>query len=181
MHTPEFSTPAAPPVPGSIAAIERPVERLMTYYVIKALLTTIAFPVVLPMLYFRYHTMRYKFDSEGIHMRWGVLFRHEIMLNYSRIQDIHLHSTFIERFLGLARIQIQTAAGSSKAEMTLEGLTDHEAMRDFLYSRMRGAREGHPASVPEGVESQLAGTLREIAGEMRAIRTLIEEQRRNAG
>jgi len=44
------------------------------------------------LLYFRYHTMRYRFDAEGIHMRWGILMRHEVMLNYSRIQDIQLRS-----------------------------------------------------------------------------------------
>lgn len=178
---------SAPPVPAHIAAIERPVEKLWTYYVIKALMTTVALPVVLPMLYFRYHTMRYKFDAEGIHMRWGILFRHEVMLNYSRIQDIHLHSSFIERMLGLARIEIQTAAGSSNAEMTLEGLTDHEAMRDFLYSRMRGSRDGHHAAAPVTAaqtqatagSDELAATLHEIAAELRGIRAAIEEQKSN--
>lgn len=171
--------PTAPPVPGHIAAIDRPVDKLMTYYVFKALLTTVAMPVVVVLLYFRYHTMRYRFDAEGIQMRWGVLFRHEVMLNYSRIQDIHVRSSLVERWLGLARIEIQTAAGSSKAEMTLEGLTDHEAMRDFLYSRMRGVRDAHTAeSAAAPGEGDLAGTLHEIATELRTIRTLLEEQRR---
>jgi putative membrane protein len=154
----------------------------MKYYFIKALLTTVGFPVVLPVLFFRYHTMRYQFDAEGIRMSWGILFRNEIMLNYSRIQDIHLHSSLLERYLGLARIRIETAAGGSKEEMTLEGLTDHEAMRDFLYSRMRGAsRDRHAAaanaSVPGAAgEGELARTLNEIAGELRAIRLLLEQR-----
>jgi putative membrane protein len=165
---------AVPPVPGHITAIERPVSQLMNYYVLKALSTTVAFPIVLLLLYFRYHTMRYRFDAEGIHMRWGILFRHEIVLNYSRIQDIHLQSNFVERWLGLARIQIQTAAGSANAEMTLEGLTDHEGMRDFLYSRMRGARDSYHEGGAAG--PSLASTLSEIAAELRAIRRHFEEQ-----
>ena len=40
--------------------------------------------------WFRYHTMRYRFDAEGVSMSWGILFRREVLLNYSRIQDIHL-------------------------------------------------------------------------------------------
>ena len=180
MNTSPGSAPALT-VPAHIAALERPVERLMTYYAIKAALSTVAFPVLLPMLYFRYHTMRYKFDSEGIRMSWGVLFRHEIMLNYSRIQDVHLRSSFIERSLGLARIEIQTASGSSGSEMTLEGLTDHEAMRDFLYSRMRGARHQQPPGDARGPEqSDLAHVLCEVAGELRAIRSLIEEKHPSA-
>jgi putative membrane protein len=165
-------------VPPQIAAIERPAEKLMTYYTIKAVSATVGFPVLLLILYFRYHTMRYKFDAEGIRMSWGILFRREIMVNYSRIQDIHLRSSFIERFLGLARIEIQTAAGSSNGAMTLEGLSDHETMRDFLYSRMRGTgdypRPGEHE--PLVVEDELIGTLHEIAGELRAIRMLIEER-----
>jgi putative membrane protein len=124
--------------------------------------------------------MKYKFDEEGISMSWGILFRHEIILNYARIQDIHLRSNILERWLGLARILIQTAGGSSSAEMTLEGLKQFESVRDFLYSRMRGVhattRSGPDAltgSVSPGVQSfpELAGILREVASELRAIRT----------
>jgi uncharacterized membrane protein YdbT with pleckstrin-like domain len=167
------------PVPPNIAAIERPVERLMTYYFIKAVLALVAFPFVLPVLFFRYHTMRYRFDAEGIRMSWGIIFRNEIVLNYSRIQDIHLRSSLIERYLGLARIQIQTAAGKSEGEMTLEGLADHEAMRDFLYSRMRGAKHQHQSvEMEKGAgESQLAETLNAIAGELKSIRLLMESRK----
>ena len=40
------------PIPRHIAAITRPVDQLMTYYVLKALATTIAFPVTMLLLYF---------------------------------------------------------------------------------------------------------------------------------
>src|SRR3954471_19954801 len=130
------------PIPAPISVIERPSSPLWKYYVLVAIASNVAFPVTIVLLYFRYHTMRYRFDAEGIHMRWGILVRHEVMLNYSRIQDIQLRANVVERWLGLARIEIQTASGSS-SEMTLEGITDHAAMRDFLYSRMRGAHNQH--------------------------------------
>ncbi|MEO5925345.1 MAG: PH domain-containing protein [Bryobacteraceae bacterium] len=159
-------------IPPEIAAITRPKDELMKWYFCKALATTFAFPITILLLYFRFHTMRYKFDTEGIHMGWGIIVRHEVMLNYSRIQDIHLHSNVFERWLGLARIEIQTAAGSSGSEMTLEGLPDPEGMRNFLYSRMRGAHDKHatPATDP------LAGVLTEIASELRAIRQAVEQR-----
>lgn len=167
----------ATPVPPDIAAIERPIDRLWTYYIIKALMTTVALPVTLLVLYIRFYTIRYRFDAEGIRMSWGILFRREVMLNYSRIQDINVHSSFIERHLGLARIEIQTAAGSSSAEMILEGIADPDRMRDFLYSRMRGAAH-RESDAP--TSSELADVLREVAGEMRAIRALIEEKQARA-
>ena len=164
------------PVPADIAAVERPCPELLTYYVLKAAATLFAAPLTMLLLYFRYHTMRYRFDAEGIHMRWGILMRHEIMLNYSRIQDIQLRSNAVERWLGLARIEVQTASGGSGSEMTLEGIKDHVAMRDFLYSRMRGAR--HPADTPSATQASdpLAGILTEIAVEFRAIRQKLESR-----
>ena len=106
--------------------IERPHPKLLTYYALQCLLTGPLFFILIVPSYFRYHTMRFRFDDEGISMRWGILFRREIHLTYARIQDIHLVSNLIERWLGLARIQIQTASGSSKAEMTLEGILEYE-------------------------------------------------------
>ncbi len=158
-----------PAIPPEIAAITRPREELFTYYLLRALATLFAFPITLAVLYFRYHTMRYEFSDEGIRMSWGIIFRNEVVLNYARIQDIHLRSNAIERWLGLARIEIQTASGSSDSEMILEGIPDADAMRDFLYSRMRGAH----TSPKSGAD--LASILQEVAIEMRAVRLALEK------
>jgi len=163
----------AEPVPAHIASIVRPSPPLWTYYVLKAIASTIAFPLTLLLLYFRYHTMQYRFDAEGIHMRWGILLRREVMLNSSRIQDIQLRSNFVERWLGLARIEIQTASGSAGAQMTLEGLLNFIEVRDFLYSRMRGARHAMPAAA---TDDSLAGVLADVARELRLVRQAIEER-----
>src|ERR1051325_405798 len=90
------------PIPDSIRGLDRPDRALWTYYIIRAILTGPGMVATLPYLYFRYHTLRYRFDEEGIHMRVGILFRREVNLTYARIQDIHLHSNFIQRWLGLA-------------------------------------------------------------------------------
>lgn len=163
------------PIPSHIAAIERPRESLFTYYVLKAIAATVGFPFVFPYLYFRYHTLRYRFDTDGIHMSWGILFRREVLLNYSRIQDIHLRSNLIERWLGLARIEIQTASGAASKNMTLEGMEDPAAMRDFLYSRMRGSRDEKGADRKDEAPDALAAVLGEIADELRGIRGLMEK------
>jgi uncharacterized protein len=169
------------PIPAHIAAIERPSPQLWKHYVIKAIGSMVAFPLTITLLYFRYHTMRYRFDAEGIHMRWGILLRREVMLNYSRIQDIQLRSNVIERWLGLARIEIQTASGSSGSEMVLEGLLNFVEVRDFLYSRMRGAKHhDEPAAAASGSDS-LAGVLGEIAAELRALRHALEQRDPNRG
>lgn len=151
-----------------IFAIRRPDPSLWKYYLITAFLLGPLFFIPLLPLYFRFHTMQYEFDDEGISMRWGILFRREITLTYARIQDIHLVSNFIERWLGLARVQIQTASGSSSAEMTIEGVKEFELVRDFLYSKMRGIRERQTSATKPG-----ATTLDHVADEMVAIRELL--------
>jgi membrane protein YdbS with pleckstrin-like domain len=184
-----------PPAPGGIearlfAGELRPDSSLLTYYALGSLLAGPFFWIPLIPLYFRYHTMRYRFDEEGVTMRWGILFRREISLTYARIQDIHLSSNVVERWLGLARIQVQTASGSASAEMTLEGFKDFEAVRDFLYSRMRGARAGghalplaapgeeaRHAALPAGGADELTAALREVALELRAVREALAAPR----
>jgi uncharacterized protein len=170
---------------AAILAIERPDPALWTYYLLRLVIIPPLFPILVLPFYFRYHTMRYRFTDEGISMKWGILFRREIILNYARIQDIHLQSNIVERWLGLARILVQTASGSAAAEMTLEGLKQFEAVRDFLYSKMRGVKDAaHRPAVAvlahdTGSGADLTSVLRELAHEVRAIRKAIEERGRD--
>ena len=176
-------TSSSPPVnDASILALERPHPNLFTYYWVLLLLFPPLLPILILPVWFRYHTMRYRFTEEGISMRWGILFRKEIIVNYARIQDIHLRSNIIERWLGLARVLVQTASGNANAELTLEGLKEFEAVRDFLYSRMRGVTEaaGSPASHASSQTSagsdgdaELAAALRDVAEELRAVRSAL--------
>jgi len=154
----------------------------MTYYTLACLLTGPFFVIFIIPQYFRYHTMRYRFDDDGVSMRWGILFRREINLTYTRIQDIHLTSNLIERWLGLARVQIQTASGSSAAEMTIEGIKEYDQLRDFLYSKMRGhhvvpSHDASPETAHADPLSDAADTMRQVTSELRALRRALEERR----
>lgn len=79
----------------AILALERPEPALFKLYLIRAILSGPLIFLTLPLLYFRYHTLRYRFDAEGIHMKVGILFRREVNVTYARIQDIHLSSGII--------------------------------------------------------------------------------------
>ncbi len=173
---------------SDIFSISRPAPVLMKYYLLSSLVLGPLFIFPLIFMYFRYHTLRYRFDSEGISMRWGILFRREINLTYARIQDIHLRSNLVERWLGLAKLEVQTASGSAGAEMVLEGLMEFEAIRDYLYSRMRGGHgiEGSSSRVAQEAVSgvaldadtagQLIETLNDVTQEIRALRETMERR-----
>jgi putative membrane protein len=159
----------------------RPIPALMKYYALASFVAGPAFFVPLVIQFARYRSLRYRIDDEGISMRWGILFQREVSLHYGRIQDIHLSSNVVERWFGLGKIQVQTASGSAKAEMTIEGVPDLDAMRDFLYSKMRGARgELETATTGElgagdvASPDDLTRTLREVAAELRALRRQLE-------
>jgi putative membrane protein len=167
---------------AEIFALERPDPALWKLYLIRAVLTGPAIVITLPVLFFRYHTLRYRFDEEGVHMKVGVLFRREVNLTYARIQDIHLRSGFIQRWLGLADVQVQTASGNAGAELVIEGFRCFEQIRDFLYTRMRGARgetkspaanQAPPAHTGDG---EMAALLLQIRDELRRTREQLERK-----
>jgi uncharacterized membrane protein YdbT with pleckstrin-like domain len=158
--------------------LERPDPALWRYYIIRAILTGPGVLITLPYLFFRYYTLRYRFDAEGIHMKVGILFRREVNLTYARIQDIHLHSGLIQRWLGIADLQVQTASGSATPEIVIEGFKEYEAMRDFLYTRMRGYRSQADAPRAAGAQpaasNDMVKALEGIHRELKLTRELME-------
>jgi uncharacterized membrane protein YdbT with pleckstrin-like domain len=152
-------------------AIERPDKSLLKYFALMSLLTGPGIIVMFVPLFFKYETLRYKFEDDGMSMSWGILFRHEIHLTYRRIQDIHLSRNLIQRWLGLSTLSIQTASGSASPEMNIEGILEAEQLRDYLYSKMRGAR---------GLDENFAGTEQQPQDEalvlLREIRDLLRKR-----
>lgn len=158
-----------------VRKIKRPAPVLMTHYLITSLLMSgpLFFIPLIP-LFFKYHTLKYTFDDSGISMSWGILFRREVYLTYRRIQDIHLSRGLIQRWLGLATVAIQTAAGSARPEMSIEGILEADKLRDHLYTKMRGAARksedtmmkpigaGSEIDYVEGDEDQVLEILKEI-------------------
>jgi uncharacterized membrane protein YdbT with pleckstrin-like domain len=154
------------------SAVTRPAPVLLRYYLVIALFSTVAFPAVFLPLYFRYHTLRFRFDGEGISISWGILFRREVHLTYRRIQDIHVTRNLLQRWMGLATVQIQTASGNASAEIKVEGVLEADALRDFLYSKMRGAREEEEEvpGPPADSADEVLTLLREIRDGVRGLR-----------
>ena len=155
-----------------IKEITRPSKKLLWQLILTSVLTGPMAPIVFLPLYFKYRTLQYRFDDEGVSMSWGYFWRREIHLTYARIQDIHLSRGLLERWLGLGTILVQTASGSAAAEMAIIGLPQFEDVRDFLYRHMRGAQE----DVAEDAGASDARTIlmTEIRDELRAIRTRLE-------
>jgi putative membrane protein len=158
--------------------IDRPHSNLMIYYAICTALAGPFFFIPLIPLAIRYKTLRYTCDAEGVSMKRGLFFRREVYLTYRRIQDIHVNRNILQRWLGLATVDIQTAAGSAAAEVTIEGILEADQLRDYLYTKMRGAKGMDAGTKPVPTEAaerpaapsgEAVAILREIRDALRII------------
>lgn len=138
-----------------VHAVTRPQPQLLWLYVLTALAGLCAFPLLIVPLAIRYATLWYRFTDEGVAMGHGFFFRREIRLTYARMQDIHLSQSLLERWLGIGTIAVQTAGAGTGGNVTIVGVEDAEAIRDYLYVRMRGVRaEAEPRLQAAGVEAE---------------------------
>ena len=156
--------------------LTRPAPVLLRYYTFVSLASLAAFPIVWLVSFFRYETLKYSFDEDGVSMSWGILFRREVHLTYRRIQDIHVTRNILQRWMGLATVSIQTASGSATPEMQIDGILEFEPLRDFLYSKMRGAKgltEPEPtpalAGAPAAPPDEALLLLRRISADLAVI------------
>jgi len=154
--------------------ISRPDPRLQTYYLLIALAAGPFYPIAVLPLLFKYHTLEYRFDDDGMSMSWGVLFRREIYLTYRRIQDIHVTRNLLQRWLGLATVSVQTASGAATPEMMVEGILEAEELRDYLYQQMRGAKGLDSPDNTEAVASHAAAEPDEALVLLHDIRDALE-------
>ena len=160
-----------------IFALKRPDDKLLWLYVIYSLLANVGFLFALIPLYFRFKTLRYRFDAEGVSVSHGILWRKESYLTYARIQDIHVSRNIFERWLGLGKVEIQTASGSTSAAESIEGVKEYHEIRNFLYARMRGHRLTTGAETAAAETAPVDAVLAGIRDELRAIRELVEAKR----
>ena len=114
-----------------------------------------AAPVALIPLYFRYHTLWYRFDATGVSMGYGILFRREMQLTYQRMQDIHLSQNILERWLGIGTVTVQTAGSGAGGNLAIVGVKDFNAIRDYLYAKMRGVQAHEPAPSTDATHAVL--------------------------
>ena len=65
----------AVPHESSVLAVDRPHRSLLAYYLLGSFVLGPLFFIALIPRYFRYHSLRYCFDDEGVSARWGIRFR----------------------------------------------------------------------------------------------------------
>jgi len=122
-----------------------------------------------------YDTMVYRLTDTEITWRRGVWFRQTGIVPYNRITNIDIMQGPLQRMLSISTLRIQTAGYSAqsmaRAEISLQGIQDAEALREMILDFVRGSlpvatesREGIPAG----------GTMASLLSEVKAIRGILE-------
>jgi membrane protein YdbS with pleckstrin-like domain len=87
----------------------------------------------------RFRAFRYHLREGDLLVEHGVLWRQRVCVPRDRVQHVDTHQGPLERFVGLSRLLVYTAAGLS-ADGSLPGLDEAEAdrLRDLLARRGQG-------------------------------------------
>lgn len=86
----------------------------------------------------RYNARGYQISADRLRVVRGLLFRHDTVVPFGRVQHIDVHQGPIERFFGIATLTLHTA-GNHNASVSLPGLEEELArdMREDIRAHIR--------------------------------------------
>ena len=64
---------------------------------------------------FVYNNFMYEIDKDGLKIKSGVIFKHQVSLPYEQIQNVNIERTLLDRIFGFSRISIETAGSAIPA------------------------------------------------------------------
>lgn len=100
---------------------------------------------VLIIALFIHNNFTYEINKDGLSLEQGVLHRHHVSIPYEQIQNVNIDRTLVDRFLGFARVSIETAGSAvatnaPKAEACIPGahLEEAKMIQDLLIDGIDG-------------------------------------------
>jgi putative membrane protein len=115
----------------------------------------------------RWYRFTYEVTARELHIHQGIVFRKQTFIPGRRVHAVDVSAGLVERVLGVVKVSVQTAGGSTGApEAVIEGLTlgEAELLRGALLGmRSTGARSEGAQSYSDATE-QLAAPLNEFRG-----------------
>ena len=146
-------------------------------------IAAVAFVVSIPITYFlqrlNYEMRWYIVTDRSLRIRSGVVSLQEITMTFANIQGIQVNANPLERLLGLANIEVQSAGGGGSTPhgarlgghaAEFEGVDNATAIRDLLVERLRVYRDsGLGEKTVEAKEPPALSAAREVLQETRAV------------
>jgi membrane protein YdbS with pleckstrin-like domain len=143
------------------------------------------FVASIPITYFlqrlNYEMRWYIVTDRSLRIRSGVVWLREMTMTFANIQGIRVNANPIERLLGLANVEVQSAGGggshqahgipSSGHVAKFEGVDNAAVIRDLIVERLRVYRDsGLGEKTVETREPLALSSAREVLRETRALR-----------
>ena len=146
----------APPETGALG-----IDKLSFPFLLLAMIAIIS-AIVYVFLHLAYQSFTYELNEKEIVIREGVITRKTTVIPYGRIQDIRSERSLVERMLGLASIDIETAAASNQRASTVQipGIANKDA---FISELMMRSEKSRGTGVGEG---EAKPTTEQMLGEM---------------
>ncbi len=102
-------------------------------------------------IHLRYDTTWYVLSNRSIRIRRGVWIIREISLTYENVQNVRVSQGPLQRYFGIAKLQVETAGsggsagahgggGSASNVGLIEGIDHAEELRDLIMARVRASR-----------------------------------------
>jgi uncharacterized membrane protein YdbT with pleckstrin-like domain len=140
----------------------------------------------IPITYFlqrlNYEMRWYIVTDRSLRIRCGVMWLREMTMTFANIQGIRVNANPIERLLGLANVEVQSAGGGSGGSHShgtrssghvaeFEGVDNAPVIRDLIVERLRVYRDsGLGEKTVEATEPLALSAAREVLQETRALR-----------
>lgn len=143
------------------------------------------FVASLPITYFlqrlNYEMRWYIVTDRSLRIRSGVVRLQEMTMTFANIQEIRVVANPIERWLGLANVEVRSAGGgvnehgvSTGHVGKFEGVDNAEMIRDLLVERLRAYRDsGLGEKTDEAREPADVVAAQEVLQEVRALRGVL--------
>ncbi|QJB69838.1 PH domain-containing protein [Parasphingorhabdus halotolerans] len=122
-------------------------------------------PLIIPLIFaipmfftwLAWSRFSYTVGAEDLRIQSGVLSRNNRSIPYERIQDVNVEQKLIARFLGLAKVKIETGgSGGDEDSLDAVSLLEAERLRDIIRDRKAGliAGTGSQTDAVEGVADE---------------------------
>ncbi len=86
---------------------------------------------------FNWYFYTYRYEDGYLHLKTGVIVKKERSIKQERVQTVNIQRGLIQRLLGLASLQVQTAGAGGETEFSLTAiaLDEAERIKDSLESK----------------------------------------------
>jgi uncharacterized membrane protein YdbT with pleckstrin-like domain len=111
---------------------------LVTSLGVGVLVAVVGLLITLAVGYVHRRGTRYVITTERLHIRKGILSRHEQHARLSRVQDVATHQSFFERVLQIGTVDFETAA-EDEDDFRFAGVDDPRGVVAAVERAQRGA------------------------------------------